>query len=169
MSIWSEINRVFKRSSAKMKVVKLMLSYGLRIDSSGRIFCGELEIPYTSVARASSTDRRTVKKCVEEILRNNKLREFFEKLKPAGPFLKDVAKILGYRCLVIVPTRDQPGIIATITSILAKRKINIVQVIAEDPKLHEEPKLYIIVEGEIPGDAIMEILSEPYVDKVTVQ
>jgi len=169
MSIWNEINKLFKRSSAKMKVLKLMISYGLRVDSKGRIFCGDLEVPYTSVARASRTDRRTVKKCVEEILKNPRLREFFENLKPAGPFLKDVAKILGYRCLVVVPIQDRPGIIAAVTSILAKRNINIVQVIAEDPKLHEEPKLYIIVEGEIPGEAIVEILSNPMIEKVTVQ
>jgi hypothetical protein len=57
----------------------------------------------------------------------------------------------------VVPYKDQPGILSSISTILAEAGLNIVQVIAEEPHLTDEQKLYIIVEGEVPGEIINKI------------
>ncbi len=83
---------------------------------------------------------------------------------PAGPFLKDVAKEMGYSVIVIVPTKDQPGIIAGVSSILAEHGINIVQIIAEAPQLIKVQKMYVIVEGKVPGNVIEKINDLEFID-----
>ncbi|RLE92561.1 MAG: regulator, partial [Thermoprotei archaeon] len=44
----------------------------------------------------------------------------------------------------------------------------IVQVVAEDPNLIPNAKLYIIVEGDIPGNVIQKMLENPIIKRVTV-
>ncbi len=169
MRIWDVIEEKFGRSSKKIAVIKTLMMYGFRIDGNGIIYCGKVKIPYVSVARACNVDRRTVKETIKDLLKNNILKEFFMNLEPAGAFLRKVAKILGYRCLVIRAVEDKPGILAMVSTALAKRNVNIVQVIAEDPNLFENPRLYIITSNEIPGEAISEILqNKDMIESLTI-
>jgi len=154
--IWDRIYEVFKGKSRQLEVIKLLIKYGLSI-KNGEIYLNNIRITYSSIASALSVDRRVVVEAVKTVEDDDFLREFFMKLKPAGPFLVDVGKLLGYTTLIVVPYRDQPGIISSISSILAAENINIVQVIAEEPHLTDEQKLYIIVEGDIPGTIINKI------------
>ena len=152
----------------KSQVIRTLLKFGLKVNEKGEIFCGEIKIPYSSIAKAAAVDRRTVKKVVDEIKRNSFLKEFFTNIEPAGPFLRGVAKLLGYRCIVIEPIKDQPGILAHVSTILAKRNINIVQVVAEDPNIYPQQKLYVITDQDVPGEVIEEMLSNPVIKSVTV-
>jgi len=154
--IWNRIYKVFKGKSRQLEVVKLLIRYGLSV-KSGEIYLDNLKVTYSSVASALSIDRRVVVEAIKTIEKDEFLREFFSKLKPAGPFLIGVGKLLGYTTLIVVPYRDQPGIISSISSILADANINIVQVVAEEPHLTDEQKLYIIVEGDVPGEIINKI------------
>ncbi|RLE80923.1 MAG: hypothetical protein DRJ51_04865 [Thermoprotei archaeon] len=168
MDIWERLEEKFGRSSKKMLVAKTIFKYGLRIDDKGQIFLGDIKIPYTSIAKPLGVDRRTVKETVFEILGDNILKDFFKNLEPAGPFLRRVSRILNYRCIAVEVFEDRPGILAKVSGALAKRDVNVVQVIAEDPNLVENPKLYVIVKGEPPGEAISEILRDPNTKSVTI-
>jgi len=154
--IWEKIYKIFKGKKGQLEVIKLLIKYGLCI-SEGEIYLDNIRIPYSSIASVLSIDRRVVVEAIKTIENDTYLKTFFENLKPAGPFLIGVSKILGYTTLVIVPYKDQPGIISSISSILADANINIVQVIAEEPHLTDEQKLYIIVEGDVPGEIINKI------------
>ncbi len=165
--VWTEVERVLGRSEKRLRVARTILVHGLRVTDKG-VQCGELKVTIMSLARACGVDRRTVLETIRAIRSSKRLREIFENIEPAGPFLYKVARTLGYRCLVIEVYRDQPGILASIATALAKRNVNIVQVVAEDPHLFPEAKLYVVVEGEVPGDVIEDILKNPVIRRVTI-
>jgi len=139
-----------------------LLRYGISV-KDGNLYLGDIKIPYISVARKLGIDRRVVLATINNISNDDLLRFFFEHLEPAGPFLRSVAKNLGFRCLTIIPTEDKPGIIAGVTGILARYNVNILQVIAEDPRIYKVQKLYIITEGDIPGEALSEIIKLSFI------
>ncbi len=154
--IWERILEVFRGRDRQLEVVKLLIRYGLSV-REGVVYLDTVKIPYSSIASALSIDRRVVVEAIKTLEGDSVLREFFTELRPAGPFLIGVSRLLGYTTLIVVPYRDQPGILSSISSILADAGLNIVQVIAEEPHLTDEQKLYIIVEGEVPGDIINRI------------
>ncbi|RLF02599.1 MAG: hypothetical protein DRK00_09805, partial [Thermoprotei archaeon] len=132
------------------------------------VFLGEIPVPYKSLAVACGVDWRTVKETLERISRNSFLREFFRRLENAGPFLRGVTRLLGYRCIVVETVRDQPGILAYVSGLLAEKGINILQVVAEHPLLVENPRLYVIIEGELPDGVIPRLLRHEVIKSVTV-
>jgi len=163
----SYIDEVFRDRPAQKRVVEALVNYGLSV-RSGRIYLGDIKIPFSSLAEALGVDRRVVQSAVEYIGRDEWLSNFFERLLPAGPFLRDVARLLGYSVLSITPRRDQPGIIAGVSGVLARHGVNIVQVIAESPYLKEAQKLYIITEGSVPGSAIEEISGLEFIESIEI-
>ncbi len=168
MRVWIEVNKVFGSSDKKLAVIRTLLIHGLRVTEEG-IFCGEnIRIPYTSIATAIGVDRRTVVETIKEIISNDFLREFFRNIEPAGSSLRKVAKLLGYRVLIIETYEDKPGILASVASALAEKGINIVQVIAEDPNLFKEPKLYIVTSSSVPGEVIDKMLENPIIKRITI-
>ncbi len=175
MRLWDEVEREFGRSESKKRVVVTLLMHGLSIKEKERggrrvsgIFLGDIPVPYKSVSQVCGVDWRTVKEAVDAIRRNTFLREFFAKVENAGPFLRGVTKLLGYRCIVVETVRDQPGILAYISGLLAEKNINILQVVAEHPLLVRSPKLYVIIEGEVPGDFVPKALHHQAIRSVTV-
>ncbi|HIE37208.1 TPA: ACT domain-containing protein [Candidatus Geothermarchaeota archaeon] len=158
---------VFKDKPGQKAVVDLLIKYGLSV-RDGNIYLGDIRIPFSSLAEAAEVDRRVIASTVKSIEDNPSLKRFFNRLLPAGPFLRDVARDIGYTVLVIIPTRDQPGIIAGVSTILARRNINIVQIIAEAPQLIKVQKMYIVVEGEVPGDVLNEIKDLEYVESLQI-
>ena len=174
MDLWRRIETLFSEkvrgrpASSGIKVIKTLLSHGLRVDREGRVYCGKVKVSYTALAEACGLDRRTVRRAIKTLLSDPELSKFFEMIEPAGPFLRKVTRMLGYRCLVIETYEDKPGIIATVSGALAKRGINIVQIVAEDPNLYENPKLYVITASEIPGETLTDILSDPVIKSLTI-
>ena len=163
--IWERIKYLFRGRERQLEVIKLLIKYGLSI-RNGSIFLENLRIPFSSIASALEVDRRVVMKAVKTVEKDEDLKVFFSNLLPAGPFLRNVSKLLGYTTIIIVPYKDQPGIIANISAILAQAGLNIVQVIAEEPHLTYEQKLYIIVEEEVPGEIINKIMKIDFVKNV---
>ena len=165
--IWKRIIKLFKGKEKQLDVVKLLIKYGLSIKDYN-IYLGNIKIAYSSIATSLNIDPRVVVETIKNIKRDPFLKKFFENLLPAGPFLRNVSKMLGYTTLIIVPYEDRPGIISQTSQILAEKNINIVQVIAEEPHLTEEQKLYIIVEGEVPGDIINKISKIEYIKNIVI-
>lgn len=150
-----------------------LLRHGLSVRASEerdapRIYLGDIPVPYRSVARVCGVDWRTVREAVKRIVKHPQLREFFERLENAGPFFRGVTRLLGYRCIVVETVRDQPGILAYVSGLLAERNINILQVVAEHPLIVDNPRLYVIIQDEVPSDFVPRVLQHPAIKSVTV-
>ncbi|MDI9620208.1 MAG: amino acid-binding protein [Candidatus Nezhaarchaeota archaeon] len=166
--MWGIIVKKFEGSPAKLKVAKLLVENGFRVGEGSKVYCGDVEIPDTKIAKVLDVDRRVVRDTVKFIMNDEILRGVFTKLRPAGALLRDVATLLSYGVLEIRAKPDAVGIIASVADILAKAGISIRQIHAEDPDLNPDPKLIIITEKPVPGELIPEILKVPYIKSVTI-
>ncbi len=166
--MWKSIAKKFEEAPAKLKVARLLIENGLRIGEDWRIYCGDVEIPDTKIARVLNVDRRVVRETIKYIMSDEVLRKVFTRLKPAGALLRDVAVLFGYGVLEIRADPSAVGIIAGVAQALAKAGISIRQIHAEDPDLNPDPKLIVITERAVPGGVIQEILKVPNVKSVTI-
>jgi len=166
--MWKSIAKKFEEAPAKLKVARLLIENGLRIGEDGRIYCGDVEIADTKIARVLDVDRRVVRETVKYVMSDEVLRKVFTRLKPAGALLRDVAALFGYGVLEIRADPSAVGIIAGVAQALAKAGISIRQIHAEDPDLNPDPKLIVITERAVPGEVIQEILKVPKVKSVTI-
>ena len=132
------------------------MTNGLRV-KEGRIYSGDVEVGDVAVARAINVDRRIVRAAVETIEAEVELRQVFSLLRPTA-MLKDVASVMGWSCIEVIPTDAHvPGIIAEVTSVIAEAGISVRQALVDDPELSEEPRLYIITGSEVPPEMIPRI------------
>ncbi len=145
-----------------------MIELGLGVDAKGKILCGEVEIKEISLAHAAGVDRRVVVSTVKSILSDKYLARLFSGIKPAGALLKDIARELGFGAVELEANATKPAIIASATSLLAKKGISIRQVYAKDPELFENPTLVIITEKPIPGALLAQFSKIPAVKKVSI-
>jgi len=166
--MWDLIIKRLEKYPQGLKVARVLVENGLCIKNN-KIFCNNLEISPTSVARAAGVDRRTVSNTIKTIQRDDELRTIFEGIRNAGHSLKEVAKHLGMSVVEITPVDARtPGILANSAVLLAARNISIRQAIVDDPELSPEPKLTLLTEKQIPGDLLQEFLKIKGVAKVTI-
>ncbi|MBS7648282.1 MAG: amino acid-binding protein [Thermoproteota archaeon] len=166
--MWGLIIERLEKYPQGLKVARVLIENGLSI-KNGKIFCNNLLISPTSVARVAGVDRRTVSNTIKTIQRDNELRTIFEGIRNAGHSLKEVAKHLGMGVVEITPVDARtPGILANSAILLSDRNISIRQAIVDDPELSPEPKLTLLTEKQIPGDLLQEFLKIKGVAKVTV-
>jgi predicted regulator of amino acid metabolism with ACT domain len=165
--MWKQIAAVLERYPARLKVARALVELGLRVGKDGKIFCGMIEIVDSKLARALGVDRRVIKETTEAILKNERLASIFTNLRPAGPFLGDVARFLGYRVVEIHADPTKVGILASAASLIAKEGISIRQAVADDPELTPEPKLILVIEKQPSGATLESILKIPGVIKLT--
>ena len=167
-SFWERARSAVGRSEKRLRVLTTLLKYGLSV-RGGEVYVGErIKVSLKSLAEEAGVDRRTVLEALKAVASDQVLSEFFERLRPAGPSLVSVARILGYRCLVVEIYEDRPGILAWVASALAEKGVNILQVVAEDPNIYPEPKLYVVVPQEIPEGVVSKILQHPAIKRVTI-
>lgn len=166
--LWKKIQTRFKKQKGRLNVVRKMIELGIRIDENGKLYVGDAELDDTAVARAAGVDRRVVRSTTKQILDNSELREIFTRIKPVGASLVEVAKVLDYSVLVIRSDPHKPGVIANVTSVLAKYNLVVRQALADDPDLVPEPCLTLVIDGKIPAKAIDEITSLPLVKSLTM-
>ncbi len=157
----------FEGKPAKIRVIKIIISYGLSV-KDGLIYCNDIEIPFASLARVAEVDQRVVKELAEEISSDQFLSKIFSKLRATANMVS-VASELGFGVIEITAKDPkEEGIVAAVASIIASAKLSIKQVIAEDPEIYEEPKLYIITDGQIPGELIPKIKKISSVKSITI-
>lgn len=131
----------------------MLLEQGFRVHQ-GRIYAGDVELGDVAIGKAVGVDRRIVKSAVETIESSPDLMRVFSKLRPTS-FLKDVATEMGWSAIEIIPTNaSTPGIVADVTTIIAKAGISIRQAIVTDPDLSMDPRLFIITESPVPPELI---------------
>jgi predicted regulator of amino acid metabolism with ACT domain len=82
----------------------------------------------------------------------------------------DLAPVLDLTVLTVeVYDTEQPGIVAEVTDLIAERGISMRQTVSEDPEFAADPKLYIIVDGDVPGELINEIRRLTSVRKIEIE
>ena len=154
--MWKKLYSSFRKFPAQQKVAELLLMYGLKVEKD-KIFCGSIELSFSKVARAVGVDRRAVVSTVETIWKNKELRKIFMMLQPTC-HLKEVAPQMNWGVVEIIPVdASMPGILASVSSIIAKAKISIRQAIVDDFRLSKEPRLFIVTEKPLPGNMISKI------------
>ncbi|MCX6770029.1 MAG: amino acid-binding ACT domain protein [Candidatus Micrarchaeota archaeon] len=154
--MWQHIDEVFSGQRAKLKAVSTMLRLGLRVDKQGRIFCESIELAPAKFARAIGVDRRVVICTAKEIAADPKLSEIFSRLIPTAN-VSGAAKILGHDVIEIDADPNTTGLVSIISTILARNKVGIRQIIADDPDLYPDPKMHIVADGRLPRKAIEEL------------
>jgi len=165
--MWKNISKYFKEYPKRKKIAQKMLEYGLRIKSN-KIYCGEIELSDSKIARALDTDRRSITATIDTISKNPELNEIFSKLLPTC-HLKDVAPEMKWGVIEIIPEDPSvPGILAEVATIIANNKISIRQTIVDDFELSEEPRLFIVTEKQIPGSLIPKIRAAKGVKAVLI-
>lgn len=166
--MWKKVAEQLEGHPERLAVARVIIENGLSV-RNGRIYCNEIEIPATSVARIADVDRRTVRHTLHSIEESAELQTIFKHLKSAGYSLKDAARYLGFGVVEITPDDARtPGILASSAQLLAKRKISIRQAIVDDPELSPEPKLTLVAEASLPGELVPELLKVPGVKSVSI-
>jgi predicted regulator of amino acid metabolism with ACT domain len=164
--MFDRIMEKFERSPGQQAVIRLLLERGFSVSDEGRVVSGGIEIPNTQMAREVGVDRRVVDATTQAILDDEELRPIFQNISSI-PSLMDLAPVLDLTVLTIeVADADQPGIVAGVTGLVADHGISIRQTISEDPEFTDEPRLYLVTEGDLPGDLITELMELGYVRRV---
>jgi len=167
--MFDEIMEKFEDSPSQQAVIRLLLERGFSVNDEGRVVSGGIEIPNTGIAREIGVDRRVVDSTTDAILEDEQLRRVFQNISQI-PSLMNLAPVLDLHVLTVdVYDTQQSGIIADVTTRIAERDISIRQAVSEDPEFAADPKLYLIVEAELPGDLINEIRSLDYVRKIELR
>lgn len=179
--MWQALIDHFRRYPAQEKIVRLMITYGLRIEGPivddgreskgegyGKVFCGNVELGDTAIGRAAGVDRRIVRSTVETILQDPVLKRVFTKFSPTLQ-LKDVAPDLECGLIEIIPSDPTtPGILAGVSSVIAGARLSIRQAVVEDPFFTEHAKLYVVTESRVPPHLIPMLQAVPGVKGVAV-
>ena len=163
--VWLLLSEYFGRYPSQGKVARFLLSLGLNV-KSGKVHCGNIEVADIALARAVGVDRRIVRSTVETIEAEEELRKVFAALRSTA-MLRDVAPVLEWSCIEIVPTdAHSTGILAAILGVIAEGGISVRQALVDDPLLMEDPRLYIIAESTVPPEMIPRIKACPGVKSI---
>ena len=122
--MWPNVRKQFERQAARPQIVKKMIECGMRIvevpgvkerkKKDVKIFVGDVEVDYSSVARAVGVDRRVVKQTVEQIRANSYLYSIFSQTRPLGASLVELVSVLGYCAIVVEADPRSPGVMAAV-------------------------------------------------------
>jgi len=165
--MWRQIADRLTDYPGRQKVARALVELGLAIKDGKTICCGGIELSDVKIARHLNVDRRTVRDTAELIASDPTLGPLFAKLKPAGPFLADVAKFLGYSVIEIYADPHTVGVVAQAAALVAQENIAIRQAVADDPDLTPEPKLTLVIEKEPSGATLQRLLKIKGVIKIS--
>jgi len=154
--MWRQLAKYFNKYPKRKKLAQKFLEYGLRV-TDNKIYCSEIELSDSKLARAFEIDRRIIASTIKTIMEKKELQRVFSRLKPTC-HLKDVAPEMNWGVIEIIPKDpSMPGILADVATIIANNKISIRQAIVDDFELSEEPRLFIVTEKQVSGILIPKI------------
>ncbi len=170
--MWSYIYRKFSKNPSQMKVVKHLMSTGIRIvkssDTEPLLFCNDIEIKPNTLARACNVDRRVVMTVLEKITGDKNIYDFFSELKCIADLSRSSIR-MGYGVIEISPeSADKPGIVAGVSAIISRSGISIRQVIVDDPELVEDPRAIIVTDRKIPPELLTDLKNVEGVRAITL-
>ena len=106
--MWNEIGHYFDSYPMRKEIASLLLKYGLKVKEDEKIYCNDIEIPYTSIAKVLSVDRRVVKDTVKIILKHEELSKVFKNLKSVS-FYNGLAKKMKFGIVEIYASARKPA------------------------------------------------------------
>jgi predicted regulator of amino acid metabolism with ACT domain len=166
--MWSQIKDFFKDFPAQQRVARILFERGFQIREDGKVVSGKIEIPHTQIAKEAGVERRAVDSTVQTILSIEDLKRIYLNLKQVCS-LEEVAREFNLSVIVFIPKNaSERGIIANVTRIISENGLNIRQALAEDPSISIQPKLTLILEGNISSQLIDEIRRLPGTRSITV-
>lgn len=165
--MWRHISESLREYPGRQKVARALVELGLSIRNGSTIYCGGIELSDVKIGRFLGIDRRTVRETAELISSDPVLKSVFEKTRPAGPYMGDIAKFLGYSVIEIFADPHAVGIIAKAAALIARENIAIRQAVADDPDLTPDPKLILVVEKQPSGVILQKLLKIPGVTKIS--
>ena len=166
--MWSQIKDFFKDFPAQQRVARILFERGFQIREDGKVVSGKIDIPHTQIAKEAGVERRAVDSTVQTILSIEDLKRIYMNLKQVCS-LEEVAREFNLSVIVFVPKdASERGIIANVTRIISENGLNIRQALAEDPSISIQPKLTLILEGNISSQLIDEIRRLPGTRSITV-
>ena len=154
--MWRQLAKYFNKYPKRRQLAQKLLEYGLKVKDN-KIYCGEIELSDSKIARAFELDRRIINSTMDTIMEIEELKKVFSNLKPTCS-LKDVAPEMNWGVIEIIPADpSMPGILANVATIVADAKVSIRQAIVDDFEFTEEPRLFIVTEKQVPGILIPKI------------
>ncbi len=165
--MWRQFAKYFNKYPRRRKLAQKLLEYGLKVKDS-KIYCGEIELSDSKIARAFDLDRRIIASTIKTIMETEDLKKIFSNLRSTC-HLKDVASKMNWGVIEIIPSDpSMPGIIADVSKIVADAKVSIRQAIVDDFELSEEPRLFIVTEKQLPPNLIPKIRTAKGVKAVLI-
>ncbi|AEA47457.1 amino acid-binding ACT domain-containing protein [Archaeoglobus veneficus] len=164
--MWKRIVEKFERYPSQIAVAREFLRLGISV-RDGKAYCGNIELVPTKIAEAIGVDRKVVIMAIQNIESDEELRSVFSSLKPVAN-ITEVARILGCGVLEVYADSHKIGIVAGISSILAREGISIRFILGEDPELSVESKLTVVTDTKIPGRLVDEFLAIEGVQKIVI-
>ena len=166
--MWRKISVYFKHFPKRRKLAQKLLEYGLKIQDNN-IFCKDIELSDSKIARAFQVDRRIISSTIEMINEKKELKELFSRLEPTCHMI-NVAPIMNWGVIEIIPDDpSQPGILAEVAKVVAESNISIRQAIVDDFEITDEPRLFIVAEKQLPGSLIPKIRNIKGVKAVVIR
>ena len=166
-NLWRQISDRLEEYPGRQKVARTLVELGLCVREGNKIFCGGIELSDVKIGRYLGVDRRTVRDTAQLISSDSVLKSVFERIRPAGPFLAEAARFLGYSVIEIYADSHSVGIVAQAAALIAQENIAIRQAVADDPDLTPEPKLTLVVQKEPSGAILQKMLKIPGVRKIS--
>lgn len=166
--MWKNTIEKFDNYPSQQKVIIKLLKLGLKVDSNKKIYCNDVEVNISSLAKSIKTDRRVVISTIENILKDKELKRIFTNLQPSGPVLSNISQELGLGVIEIEGNGQKAGILHQVTGILADENISIRQAYAGDPDLSNTPHMTIITNKIVDGKIIPLLLKIDGVTKVSL-
>ena len=166
--MWSLIMKEFADSPAQARVAKFLLENGFGVNPEGKVVANGVEIPATHVAEAIGADRRVVDATARRILDVPALSMVFLNMR-STPDLSRVAETLGLSAFTVIPRNAQEkGIVSAVLRVVQRHNLSLRQIFVTDPYFAEEPKLVVIIDGEVPRGLFAEIRALPQVKQVII-
>lgn len=166
--MWKKFFQKFDNYPSQKKVVRKLLQLGLKVGENKKIYCNDVEINISSLAKSIDTDRRVVSATVENILSDDELKQIFTNIKSAGTVLANISQELGLGVIEIEGEAQKTGILKQVTQLLADENISIRQAYASDPELFATPYMTIITDNAVDGKIIPLLLKIDGVTKVSM-
>ena len=166
--MWKITEEKFNKYPSQHKVAKKILELGLCVKEDKKVYCGDVEINLSSLARSIQTDRRVITSTIDTILNDDDLKEIFMNISPSGPLLKNIATMLGLGVIELEGSGEKYGILSRIALVLSDAKVSIRQLYASDPELSQIPKITIITSKPVKGTLLQELLQIEGISKVSI-
>ena len=166
--MWRKILDLFADYPAQQAVVRYLLENGLGITDCGKVHVNGIEISASALARAVKVDRRVIDATIKHILEIDELEHIFTHLR-VTPDLTNVAMDLGLSVVTIYPKNaGDKNIVASAISVLTKYDLPLRQIFVTDPYFVEKPRLVLIIDGELPAEAITDLRHLPAVESLRI-